>query len=73
MRRYVELGVGGLLMGIGAGIAGGCNLGHSLVGVPLLSLGSITSTLAMAAGVFIADGFLNIWRRRQPARAPQEA
>ena len=53
-RRYSELAIGGLLMGIGAGIAGGCNLGHSLVGVPLLSLGSITTTIAMAVGVFTA-------------------
>jgi uncharacterized membrane protein YedE/YeeE len=53
-RRYAELAGGGLLMGIGAGIAGGCNLGHSLVGVPLLSLGSITTTLSMIAGVFLA-------------------
>lgn len=53
-RRYAELGGGGLLMGIGAGVAGGCNLGHSLVGVPVLSLGSITTTLSMVAGVFIA-------------------
>ncbi len=69
-RRYAELAVGGLLMGIGAAIAGGCNLGHSLVGVPLLSLGSITSTLAMAAGVFLADRIIKIWqtqRSRQPA------
>jgi hypothetical protein len=53
-RRYAEFAGGGLLMGIGAGIAGGCNLGHSLVGVPLLSLGSITTTLSMIAGVFLA-------------------
>ena len=53
-RRYAELGAGGLLMGTGAAISGGCNLGHSLVGVPLLSLGSITATLAMALGVFVA-------------------
>jgi len=53
-RRYAELAGGGLLMGIGAGIAGGCNLGHSLVGVPLLSIGSITTTLSMIAGVFLA-------------------
>ncbi len=64
-RRYAELALGGLLMGVGAGIAGGCNLGHSLVGVPLLSLGSITSTLAMAAGVFLADGVIKIWRARR--------
>ena len=54
-RRYAQLAVGGLLMGIGAGIAGGCNLGHSTVGVPLLSLGSITASAAMLLGVFIAD------------------
>lgn len=52
-KRYLELGGGGLLMGVGAGIAGGCNLGHSLVGVSLLSVGSIVSTLAMATGVIL--------------------
>lgn len=54
-KRYLQLGTGGFLMGVGAAFAGGCNLGHSLVGVPLLSVGSIATTLAMAAGVFIAD------------------
>ncbi len=54
-RRYLELGAGGLLMGIGAGLAGGCNLGHSLVGVPLLSMGSIATTVSMFAGVWLAD------------------
>jgi uncharacterized membrane protein YedE/YeeE len=53
-RRYLELGIGGFLMGLGAAFSGGCNLGHSLVGVPLLSLGSITTTLAMLVGVFLA-------------------
>jgi uncharacterized membrane protein YedE/YeeE len=41
-------------MGVGAAFAGGCNLGHSLIGVPLLSIGSIITTIAMAAGVFLA-------------------
>jgi len=53
--RYVQLVVGGFVMGIGAAIAGGCNLGHSMVGVPLLSLGSIVTTIAIIAGVVIAD------------------
>ena len=60
-RRYVELASGGLLMGAGAGIAGGCNLGHSLVGVPLLSLGSLTTTLAMVIGVWLADRMVKWW------------
>ena len=54
-KRYLQLGMGGFLMGAGAAFAGGCNLGHSLVGVPLLSVGSIVTTLAMAIGVFLAD------------------
>ena len=54
IRRYIELGAGGLLMGIGAAISGGCNLGHSLVGVPLLSMGSITTTISMFVGVWLA-------------------
>lgn len=53
-RRYAQLAAGGLLMGVGAGIAGGCNLGHAMVGVPLLSLGSISATLAMIVGVAAA-------------------
>lgn len=54
-KRYVELAGGALVMGVGAGIAGGCNLGHSMVGVPLLSVGSIVTTVAIVAGVFAAD------------------
>jgi len=54
-KRYVELVAGAAVMGVGAGIAGGCNLGHSMVGVPLLSMGSIVTTVAIAAGVFLAD------------------
>ncbi len=58
--RYTQLAVGGLLMGIGAAISGGCNLGHSLVGVPLLSLGSITTTLAMLLGVYLTDRAISV-------------
>ena len=41
---------GGLLMGAGGSIAHGCNIGHGLTGIPLLSLGSLLATAAMAAG-----------------------
>jgi uncharacterized membrane protein YedE/YeeE len=44
---------GGLLMGIGASIAHGCNIGHGLTGLPLLSLGSALSTASMAAGALV--------------------
>ena len=44
---------GGTLMGIGGSIAHGCNIGHGLTGVPLLSLGSILAAAAMAAGALL--------------------
>lgn len=54
-KRYAQLAGGGLIMGIGAAIAGGCNLGHGMVGVSLLSVGSIVTTLSIIAGVFVAS------------------
>ncbi len=62
--RYVALAAGGALMGVGAAIAGGCNLAHALVGVPLLSVGSIVSTLAMIAGVGLAVGARRLLKAR---------
>jgi uncharacterized membrane protein YedE/YeeE len=62
-RRYAQLAIGGLIMGIGAAIAGGCNLGHGMVGVSLLSLGSISSTVAIVVGVFVADRFFKMWQK----------
>jgi uncharacterized membrane protein YedE/YeeE len=47
---------GGVMMGIGATLAHGCNIGNGLTGIPLLSLGSLWSTAWMAAGA------LAIWR-----------
>lgn len=70
-KRYAQLALGGFVMGVGAAIAGGCNLGHGMVGVPLLSLGSIVSTLSIIAGVFLADRVVKVWQaqRAQPAEA----
>ena len=72
LRRYAELAGGGLLMGVGAGIAGGCNLGHGLVGVPLLSLGSITTVAAMLAGVWLADRAIKLWASTRTSRLVAE-
>ena len=41
---------GGLLMGVGGSVAHGCNIGHGITGVPLLSLGSLLAVSSMAAG-----------------------
>jgi uncharacterized protein len=45
--------VGGVLMGIGANVAHGCNIGHGLTGIPLLSLGSMLATALMAVGAVL--------------------
>jgi len=51
--RIARAVAGGLLMGIGASIAHGCNIGHGLTGLPLLSLGSALATACMAAGALV--------------------
>jgi uncharacterized membrane protein YedE/YeeE len=49
--------VGGLLLGIGASLAGGCTVGHSLVGLPLLSVGSLVTTLFIILGSWTVGYF----------------
>lgn len=49
---------GGVVMGIGAAIAGGCNVGHSLTGVSTLSLTSITASVGIIAGSWSAAAVL---------------
>ncbi len=49
--RYAQLALGGLLLGAGGWIAGGCNLGHGLSGVAQLNVSSWVAVLAMAVGV----------------------
>ena len=52
--------VGGLLMGFGAMISGGCNIGHILSGVPQLSIGSIVGGLSIIAGGWSMAWFMFI-------------
>jgi uncharacterized membrane protein YedE/YeeE len=52
--RALRAAAGGVLMGLGANAAHGCNIGHGLTGVSLLSLGSLLATAAMALGVVLA-------------------
>lgn len=44
---------GGLLMGFGGTLAHGCNIGHGVTGLPLLSLGSLLAVSAMVAGAVV--------------------
>ena len=46
---------GGLLLGIGAMLAGGCNIGHILGGIPELGISSLLALIFMALGNFFAS------------------
>ena len=52
--RYLQLATGGLLLGAGGWIAGGCNLGHGLSGVAQLNVSSLVVVAAMVTGVWLA-------------------
>ncbi len=52
--RYLQLAAGGLLLGAGGWIAGGCNVGHGLSGVAQLNVSSAVVVAAMVAGVALA-------------------
>ena len=61
--RYAGLVAGGFLLGSGAQIAGGCNLGHALSGVAQLNVSSLVATAAMIAGI----AGVRLVQRRAPA------
>jgi uncharacterized protein len=45
--------IGGVMMGVGAAFAGGCNIGNMLSGVAILSVGSIIVTIFIALGCWL--------------------
>ncbi|GAA4689317.1 YeeE/YedE thiosulfate transporter family protein [Nocardioides nanhaiensis] len=68
--RYVQLAAGGLLLGAGGWIAGGCNLGHGLSGVAQLNVSSLVVVAAMVAGVWGAGlGSATVAQRSPAARS----
>ena len=62
--RAARAAAGGLLMGTGGSVAHGCNIGHGLTGLPLLSLGSLLATASMATGAVLTWRFLLASRPR---------
>jgi hypothetical protein len=53
LARSARAAAGGVMMGAGGSVAHGCNIGHGLTGLPLLSLGSLLATASMAAGALL--------------------
>ena len=66
--RALRAATGGTLMGVGGTLAHGCNIGHGLTGLPLLSLGSLLATASMAAGALLTWRFVLAGRPRLRGR-----
>jgi uncharacterized membrane protein YedE/YeeE len=49
---------GGILMGLGAQLAGGCNIGHGFTGLAILSLGSLLTTVFIVLGAWAMSSLL---------------
>lgn len=58
----VQLFAGGLVMGIGAIIAEGCNITQGLTNAATLAAGSLTAFAAMIAGAWVAVRVMFLWR-----------
>lgn len=57
-KRFVRQFGGGVTMGLGASIAGGCNIGHSITGVSTLGITAITSTAFIILGCWAMTGLI---------------
>ncbi len=55
-KTFLQVALGGILMGFGASIAYGCNIGHILSGLPHLAISSIVFTIFAIAG-----NWLMVW------------
>jgi len=51
--RVLQQLAGGVVMGLGAGLAGGCNIGHGLTGLSTLAVSSVVATAATMLGVWL--------------------
>lgn len=64
---------GGVLMGIGGGLAGGCTIGHGLTGLGALVPASLLAVAAMAAGAAWALHWLQTGSLLAPRRGTNDA
>jgi len=62
--RYLA---GGLLMGFGGVLAGGCTVGAGLAGIPTLGIAAVLALAAIAMGGIAMNGFLSLASRGSAA------
>lgn len=55
---FARVALGGILMGLGAGVALGCNIGHILSGLPHLAISSIVFTIFAVLGNWLMVWYL---------------
>ncbi len=58
------MSIAGVIMGVSATLAGGCNIGHGYTGLPTLAISSLTATVFTFLGALLA----NYLRYIRPAR-----
>ena len=70
-KRLLQQLFGGIIMGLGAALAGGCNIGHGITGASVLAVSSIVATIFTIFGVWAMTYFVfSITRRRIAAAQP---
>lgn len=57
-KTFLQVAIGGVLMGFGAVTAGGCNIGHFLTGIPQLAISSIIAGIFFILGNWATSWFL---------------
>ncbi len=63
--EMVQVFSGGFIMGVGAVIGGGCNIGHGITGVSTLSIASIVATIFIILGNWTMVYFLFIKQMKE--------
>ena len=57
-KTFLQVAIGGSMMGFGAVLAGGCNVGHFLTGIPQLAISSIVAGIFFILGNWAMTWFL---------------
>lgn len=56
--RFLQVFIGGVMMGFGARLALGCNVGHIASGVPQLALSSLLTFASIVIGAYVGTRLL---------------
>ena len=61
VRALISLVIGGFFVGFGTRYAGGCTSGHAIMGLSLLSPGSLVATIGFFGGGVLVSNFVLPW------------